>query len=181
MCHISREKMSIQQFRSAPKTRPIVYKTYVILQTPLRHPAIEWWQSAMNLITPLSKEGTRAYYSVWHCICKFTHVFKSVKKKNGLFCPKSQSLCSAPIRWQVRHRVCHSPRERECQNSNKQFSAFFPHFFFGGGGDGLILCVTLYTTKPCQVKSSHLYLYSAFNNTNCNKALHNIKIGKFCQ
>ncbi len=24
-----------------------------------------------------------------------------------------------------------------------------------------------------QVKSSHLYLYSAFNNTNCNKALHN--------
>ncbi len=32
---------------------------------------------------------------------------------------------------------------------------------------------------PSQVKSSHLYLYSAFNNTNCNKALHNIKIGKF--
>ncbi len=32
-----------------------------------------------------------------------------------------------------------------------------------------------------QVKSSHLYLYSTFNNTNCNKALHNIKIGKFCQ
>ncbi len=31
------------------------------------------------------------------------------------------------------------------------------------------------------VKSSHLYLYSAFNNTNCNKALHNIKIGKMCQ
>ncbi len=31
----------------------------------------------------------------------------------------------------------------------------------------------------CQVKSSHLYLYSAFNNTNCNKALYNIKIGKF--
>ncbi len=37
---------------------------------------------------------------------------------------------------------------------------------------------------PCkisQVKSSHLYLYSAFNNTNCNKALLNIKIGKLCQ
>ncbi len=33
----------------------------------------------------------------------------------------------------------------------------------------------------CQVKSSHLYLYSAFNNTNCNKALHSIKIGKLCQ
>ncbi len=32
-----------------------------------------------------------------------------------------------------------------------------------------------------KVKSSHLYLYSAFNNTNCNKALHNIKIGKLCQ
>ncbi len=37
------------------------------------------------------------------------------------------------------------------------------------------------THFKCQVKSSHLYLYSAFNNTNCNKALHNIKIGKFCQ
>ncbi len=34
-------------------------------------------------------------------------------------------------------------------------------------------------SKSSQVKSSHLYLYSAFNNTNCNKALHNIKIGKF--
>ncbi len=34
-------------------------------------------------------------------------------------------------------------------------------------------------TLSSQVKSSHLYLYSAFNNTNCNKALHNIKIGKF--
>ncbi len=33
------------------------------------------------------------------------------------------------------------------------------------------------TVKSSQ--SSHLYLYSAFNNTNCNKALHNIKIGKF--
>ncbi len=30
-------------------------------------------------------------------------------------------------------------------------------------------------------QSNHLYLYSAFNNTNCNKALHNIKIGTFCQ
>ncbi len=32
-----------------------------------------------------------------------------------------------------------------------------------------------------QVKSSHLYLYSAFNHANCNKALYNIKIGKLCQ
>ncbi len=32
-----------------------------------------------------------------------------------------------------------------------------------------------------QVKSSHLYLYSAFNNTNCNKALHNLNLGKLCQ
>ncbi len=32
-----------------------------------------------------------------------------------------------------------------------------------------------------KVKSSHLYLYSAFNYTNCNKALHSIKIGKLCQ
>ncbi len=35
------------------------------------------------------------------------------------------------------------------------------------------------TKMDSQVKSSHLYLYSAFKNTNCNKALHNIKIGKF--
>ncbi len=45
-----------------------------------------------------------------------------------------------------------------------------------------IICLLLW--QHCdmlhsQVKSSHLYLYSAFNNTNCNKALHNIKIGKF--
>ncbi len=42
---------------------------------------------------------------------------------------------------------------------------------------------TIRRTLQSQVtfKSSHLYLYSAFNNTNCNKALHNIKIGKFCQ
>ncbi len=33
--------------------------------------------------------------------------------------------------------------------------------------------------KSSQVKSP-LFI-SAFNNTNCNKALHNIKIGKFCQ
>ncbi len=37
--------------------------------------------------------------------------------------------------------------------------------------------VTFIILHYCQVKSSHLYLYSAFNNTNCNKALHNIKIG----
>ncbi len=36
-------------------------------------------------------------------------------------------------------------------------------------------------THLYRVKSSHLYLYSAFNNTNFNKALHNIKIGKLCQ
>ncbi len=41
----------------------------------------------------------------------------------------------------------------------------------------LIICLLRYI----QVKSSHLYLYSAFNNTNCNKALDNIKIGKLCQ
>ncbi len=42
------------------------------------------------------------------------------------------------------------------------------------------VCVYRLNESVC-VKSSHLYLYSAFNNTNCNKALHNIKIGKFCQ
>ncbi len=72
MCHISREKsgstpggmntISFQQVRSAPKTHPIVYKTYVLLRAPLRHPAITWRQSAMNLVTPVSREGARAYY-----------------------------------------------------------------------------------------------------------------------
>ncbi len=37
----------------------------------------------------------------------------------------------------------------------------------------------------CTCSSRNLFikhhLYSAFNNTNCNKALHNIKIGKLCQ
>ncbi len=32
-----------------------------------------------------------------------------------------------------------------------------------------------YYSKQLKVMSSHLYLYNAFNNTNCNKALHNIK------
>ncbi len=68
MCHISREKsgttpggmktISFQQVRSAPKTLPIVYETYIILRAQLRHPAIEWLQSAMNLITPVSRERT---------------------------------------------------------------------------------------------------------------------------
>ncbi len=83
MCHIYREKsgttpggmktISFQQVRSAPKIRPVVYKTYVILRAPLSHPAIEWQQSAMNLITPVSRERARAYYSVWHRICKNSH------------------------------------------------------------------------------------------------------------
>ncbi len=88
MCHISREKsdttpggiktISFQQVMSAPKTCPTVYKTYVILQGPLRHPAIEWQQSAMNLIAPVSRERTRAYNSVWHRICKFTNLFNII-------------------------------------------------------------------------------------------------------
>ncbi len=36
-------------------------------------------------------------------------------------------------------------------------------------------CKYFYYSKQLKVKSSHLYLYSAFNNTNCNKALLNIK------
>ncbi len=32
------------------------------------------------------------------------------------------------------------------------------------------------TRFTCQVKSSHLYLYSAFNNTDCVKALNSIKL-----
>ncbi len=32
----------------------------------------------MNLITPVSREGARAYYSVWHRTCKFTHLFNII-------------------------------------------------------------------------------------------------------
>ncbi len=32
----------------------------------------------MNLITPVSTERARAYYSVWHRICKFTHLFNMI-------------------------------------------------------------------------------------------------------
>ncbi len=70
--------ISFQQVRSAPKTGPVVYKTYVILRAPLRPPAIEWQQSAMNLIAPVSRERARVYYSVWHRICKFTHLFNII-------------------------------------------------------------------------------------------------------
>ncbi len=73
MCHISRgmKTISFQHVMSAPKTCPIVYKTCIILRASLRNPAIEWRQSAMNLITPVNRERARAYYSVGHRICKF--------------------------------------------------------------------------------------------------------------
>ncbi len=47
--------------------------------------------------------------------------------------------------------------------------------------DGCAIVLRTSTLHWRKVKSSHLYLYSAFNNTNCNKAPHNIKIGKLCQ
>ncbi len=34
----------------------------------------------------------------------------------------------------------------------------------------MVLHITLYREKSINVKSSHLYLYNAFNNTNCVKA-----------
>ncbi len=93
-------------------------------------------------------------FPLWGCFCLFclldkVHFYlsyikmlKKIKIK-GLFCPKSRSLSSAPIRWQVRHSVvtaCVTALARERQNLNKQFSAFFPTLF---SRDGLILCVTL--------------------------------------
>ncbi len=36
----------------------------------------------------------------------------------------------------------------------------------------------VHISSNCQVKSSHLYLYSAFNNTNCDKATAQYKNGK---
>ncbi len=56
--------ISFQQVRSAPKTSPVVYKTYVIPRAPLRHPAIESLQSAMNLIVPVSSRGKKKLMSV---------------------------------------------------------------------------------------------------------------------
>ncbi len=32
----------------------------------------------MNLIAPVNGERARAYYSVWHGICKFTLLFKII-------------------------------------------------------------------------------------------------------
>ncbi len=32
----------------------------------------------MNLIAPVNRERARAYYSVWHRICKFTHLFNII-------------------------------------------------------------------------------------------------------
>ncbi len=49
------------------------------------------------------------------------------------------------------------------------------------GSECVCVCVCVFVSIYQSVKSSHLYLYSAFNNTNCNKALHSIKIGKLCQ
>ncbi len=37
---------------------------------------------------------------------------------------------------------------------------------------------SLMAQDPSQVKSSHLYLYSAFNNTNCDKAIAQYQNGK---
>ncbi len=42
---------------------------------------------------------------------------------------------------------------------------------------GQVSEVTVYNIKG-QVKSSHLYLYSAFNNTNCDKATAQYQNGK---
>ncbi len=39
-------------------------------------------------------------------------------------------------------------------------------------------CLVLFVFVNSQVKSSHLYLYSAFNNTNCDKATAQYQNGK---
>ncbi len=108
MCHISRKKsgttpggmktISFQQVRSAPKTNPVVYKTDVILRAPLRHPAIEWQQSTMNLIALVSRERARAYYSVWHRICKFTHLFNIIFRDLRLAKYNKQQI-QIKLRW----------------------------------------------------------------------------------
>ncbi len=67
MCHISREKsattpggrktISFQQVRSAPKTCPIVYETYVILRHHLDIQPLSDDSLLCNLVTPVSREG----------------------------------------------------------------------------------------------------------------------------
>ncbi len=70
--------------------------------------------------------------------------------------------------------VCERERERECACVRERVCVCVYETTF------VIIFIRNYNLNTiCQVKSSHLYLYSAFNNTNCNKALHNIKIGKF--
>ncbi len=42
--------------------------------------------------------------------------------------------------------------------------------------DWLFHSAAHFSSSHSQVKSSHLYLYSAFNNTDCVKALNSIKL-----
>ncbi len=87
------------------------------------------WLSATQMLTiqiqPHSPQNTH------------THIYQKIR----LFCPKSQSISSAPIRWQVQ------PSGESTRIQRNNFPLIF--FFWGGGGGGLILCVTLYTTKQC--------------------------------
>ncbi len=90
MCHISREKSGTTPGgmktldlwslfnRSGLPQKLVQLSINVILRASLRQPAIEWQQSAMNLIAPVSRERVRAYYSVWHRIFKFTHLFNII-------------------------------------------------------------------------------------------------------
>ncbi|MGH5062025.1 hypothetical protein ACRFG8_26950, partial [Klebsiella pneumoniae] len=62
----------------------------------------------------------------------------------------------------------------------KQFIQTAPHDGFPAKACNLlkIFSLSLKSKYLCQVKSSHLYLYSAFNNTNCDKATAQYQNGK---
>ncbi len=85
-------------------------------------------------------------------------------KKKKVYLSKKPIAKLRPIRWQVRHSVRHAPA-RERQNSNKQSSIYLSLFFL----DGLILCVTLYTTKQCWFFTTKmLFLSIIYSITDAN-------------
>ncbi len=55
-----------------------LYKTYVIQRSPLRHAVIESQTVCYESHRPGKQERARAYYSVWHRICKFTPLFNII-------------------------------------------------------------------------------------------------------
>ncbi len=84
---------------------------------------ITCWLSAIQMviiqIQSHSPQNTQTY-------------MKNVEKtKKGLFGKKKQSLSYAPIRWQVRHSVRHTPSRGSPRIEINNLPRIFNYFFFG--------------------------------------------------